>query len=418
MTVTTDADHVTVRMYNVGFGDAFLVVFPDRERQRRVLIDCGSHSAGPGPRPMAEMVEQIVTDVTDHDGVPRIDVVIGTHRHQDHVSGFTNGRWADVEVEEVWMPWTEDPRDPEARSIRERQSSAARHLCLALGRLGAEAGALDLARNSLTNERAMRTLHAGFAGRPRRRFLPARDQPRTLESAALGRVRVHLLGPSRDPEVIRDMEPPAGEAYLRLLGAAEYDEAAARPPFPGGWDVSPDEIEATPELSHLTLKPRDLDLLSKLAAADTFALAVALEKAVNGTSLVLMFELGEGYLLFPGDAQWGTWHGLLHDVETRPLLERTTFLKVGHHGSHNGTPKDFVEALQARQRDDDRRSDLLAMVSTRQMERWKEIPKAELCEALAEATPALARSDAGTGPAVPGFAHWDDAIIEAKVPIA
>lgn len=38
--------------------------------------------------------------------------------------------------------------------------------------------------------------------------------------------------------------------------------------------------------------------MAQLAEVDAFALAVALEKAVNGTSLVLMFELGDAYLLF------------------------------------------------------------------------------------------------------------------------
>jgi hypothetical protein len=38
-------------MYNVGFGDAFLLIFPDEDGGRRVLIDCGSHSASPAPAP-------------------------------------------------------------------------------------------------------------------------------------------------------------------------------------------------------------------------------------------------------------------------------------------------------------------------------------------------------------------------------
>ena len=112
------------------------------------------------------MVDQIIADVTDEEtGSARIDVVVGTPRHQDHVSGLTHSGWAHVEVGEVWLPWTEDPEDSEATRIREAQSSAARHLYLGLERLllGADDRALGLALNSLTNEKAMRTLPAGFA---------------------------------------------------------------------------------------------------------------------------------------------------------------------------------------------------------------------------------------------------------------
>src|SRR5689334_3541728 len=101
-------NYVTIRMYNVGFGDAFLVRIPDGNTERRILFDCGSIEAAEGVE-MKDIVEQIIADVTDADDVARIDVVVGTHRHKDHVSGFANPAWADVEVKEVWMPWTEDP---------------------------------------------------------------------------------------------------------------------------------------------------------------------------------------------------------------------------------------------------------------------------------------------------------------------
>lgn len=350
MSVQTKPDRVTVRMYNVGFGDAFLLLFPGPERPFRVLIDCGTHSASPRPRPISEVVEQIVTDVTDEDGQARIDVVVGTHRHQDHVEGFRQAAWGDVEVKEVWMPWTEDPNDPEARMIREKQSSSARQLCLALERLDADPDYLALAANSLTNEKAMRTLHAGFKGSPRHRFLPLKEGGSAIETDALGQVRVNVLGPSRDPEVIRDMDPPAGESYLRLLGVNE-EASSARSPFPASWQLSVEEVDDNPGLkAAIALDKRDRDRLARQAAVDAFALAVALEKAVNGTSLVLMFELGDAHLLCPGDAQWGTWHHILSDTALRALVERTTFLKVGHHGSHNGTPKEFVETLQERRK--------------------------------------------------------------------
>ncbi len=55
---------LTVRMYNVGFGDCFLLIFPAPERPRKVLIDCGVHPAGqPKPVPFPQVVEAVVADV-------------------------------------------------------------------------------------------------------------------------------------------------------------------------------------------------------------------------------------------------------------------------------------------------------------------------------------------------------------------
>jgi glyoxylase-like metal-dependent hydrolase (beta-lactamase superfamily II) len=45
---------------------------------------------------MREVVRQIIAEVTDQDGTPRIDVVVATHRHRDHVSGFADLQWSGV----------------------------------------------------------------------------------------------------------------------------------------------------------------------------------------------------------------------------------------------------------------------------------------------------------------------------------
>ncbi len=150
--------------------------------------------------------------------------------------------------------------------------------------------------------------------------------------------------------------------------------------------------------------------------ADALSIAVRLEAAVNGTSLFLAFEIGEAVLLFPGDAQWGTWRLILDDVTAMELLKRTTFLKVGHHGSHNATPVAFVKALAAARTELATDRAAWAMVSTRPIKIWKQIPKVELLEALGNATDHFARSDDTVGPTPDGFSKWDDAVVEAIVP--
>jgi len=79
-----------------------------------------------------------------------------------------------------------------------------------------------LAANSLTNKAPLRTLHSGFRGRPPRRFLAA--DTHTPEGRS--DLRVHVLGPLEDRNVIRDMDLPTGQSCLRHLAAAT---AAAEP---------------------------------------------------------------------------------------------------------------------------------------------------------------------------------------------
>jgi hypothetical protein len=126
------------------------------------------------------------------------------------------------------------------------------------------------------------------------------------------------------------------------------------------------------------------------ARGDAESLAFNVDNALNGTSLVLLIEVGEHCLLFPGDAQWGTWNVILNTAEWQNSLKRVNFLKVGHHGSHNATPTGFVGGGYLR--------DAIAMVSVAPTVNtsagWKAIPKTELLTALkASGVTRLVRSD-------------------------
>jgi beta-lactamase superfamily II metal-dependent hydrolase len=386
--------HVTVRMYNVGFGDAFLVLFPSGQRITKILIDCGSIAKG--AEPLDVMVRQIIDDVTEADGVARIDVVVATHRHRDHILGFANPAWRTVEVREVWMPWTEHPTDREAQRIRDAQTRLAAGLegvaqrqengTIPLGeperaRLGAWR---DLVLNAASNQQAMDTLHDGFAGQALRRFLP--EEPPNdaiIRTNALSGVTVHVLGPSRDESVIRDMDPPVGKSYLGSLPDPSDDtwSDVVPGPFSTDWMVVGDMSFAP----HLALNETDREKIERIDSDTESLVAVALDKAVNGTSLLLMLKIGRAHLLFTGDSQWGTWQAALHNPIWRALLQRTTFLKIGHHGSHNATPIEFVEETIGR--------DFCAMASVAPMQRWPLIPKSELLSALGKRTTKIARSD-------------------------
>ena len=427
---------IRIRMYNVGFGDCFLLEFPtgvigEQHPPFRVLVDCGAHRSG---YPRADWrpdnaARDVIADLAGNGAPPRLDIVVATHRHQDHVSGFAANAWREVEVGQVWMPWTEKPDDREATDIRERQSRLAHGLQLAFAggssfaARWADADGESLraiVRNSLTNEAAMRTLHHGFRGAPDREFLAAGSPPVRIEPKGCPDLTVHVLGPSRDRDVIRDMDPPVGQSYLRYLVAARNGRpepaaaaaAAAKTgnqrPFARHFALAPEEFES--DASRPAADAKTKAAAMSAMRDDDLAVAVSLDKAVNGTSLMLVFEFRGACLLFPGDAQWGTWNAALGNPASRELLSRTTFYKVGHHGSHNATPVEFLD-------------EVLpvgapmwgAATSVHPVAIWPEIPRDQLLDALRGHAERVVRSDQPDA-AISGIEVRPDIGVDFQVP--
>jgi beta-lactamase superfamily II metal-dependent hydrolase len=407
---------VHVRMYDVGFGDCFLVTFNSGDQARRVLFDCGSLKVG--QRPIPDVVAQVIADVTDPDGKARIDVVVATHRHKDHVSGFEAPSWSDVEVGEVWMPWTEHPSDPRAAQVRSFQMRLAEVLTArAALALQAELSAAErshmelvqeLAANALSNQRAMQMLQHGFAGNPKRRYLPtAGVDAAWFETAVLPGATIYVLGPSRSEEALREMEPPIGQSYLKLADSAAETDAAPWP-FRPDWRVDDARYHGEyPSLAEVLAQDDRGAVRGAGQEGLDQAAATATDSALNATSLMLVLRIGRASLLFPGDAQWGTWKRALANTEFRDLLSETDFYKIGHHGSANATPVEFVEEVLG--------DTFLAMASVNPTSRWPLIPKAELLKALkGKAHGRVARSDR-PGEAGAGFAKGADGSLEVTV---
>src|SRR6185295_17178938 len=168
------------------------------------------------------------------------------------------------------------------------------------------------------------------------RYLPRADRyPDTLDTASLPflptDVTVHVLGPSHDLSVIRNLAPQAG-AVFGGRGAPESSSTASRE---AGADVG-DEFDEVDE-------PDEFDQAEGESTVRSTSKSTDLGKFVNGTSLVLLIEVAGQKLLFASDTMWGTWQMMLADPTANALLRGVDFYKVGHHGSRNGTPREFVD---------------------------------------------------------------------------
>src|SRR6478735_6521889 len=117
------ADRIMLHLYCHGLGDCMLLRIPTSEPEPFwILIDCGIHTSASGGSDKIRAVVEDIGKLTNN----RLDVVVGTHEHWDHISGFHTAEdlFRDFEVGEVWFGWTENPADADARSLDKFKTEA------------------------------------------------------------------------------------------------------------------------------------------------------------------------------------------------------------------------------------------------------------------------------------------------------
>lgn len=178
-----------------------------------------------------------------------------------------------------------------------------------------------------------------------------------------------------------------------LMAGGDGQPQDAAPAFDEGWAIDWDDFHATKAFADLQPGGQLVGAIRRVAADELLFAAASLEKSVNGTSLVLAFEVGDLLLLFPGDAQWGTWQTILDDPDMRALVQRAAFYKIGHHGSHNATPQGFVRDVLG--------PNVWAALPFAKVEIWPNIPHPDLLSALMVKKARILRSDEPPAAAIP-----------------
>lgn len=349
---------ICIRSYQVGFGDCFLLTFnyAGNARSRNVLIDFGT-TGTPRGSTKPEVVQKKVAEHIRLVCNGKLDAVVATHRHKDHISGFDPSGGTDssgaiiasLKPSLVVQPWTEDPdaatdaKVPTARqgkanrntayvsSLASMQSIAKTALTLSKNVKGAASKQLGfLGENNLANKAAVNNLMQ--MGKNKYVYFGSRSG---LESHLPG-VHVKVLGPPtlEQSDGIRKQKSRDSNEFWQL-------QAATLTCF------SNNEGKLFPKAERYSGIPASLrwftQRMDALAQDSVLELVRDLDNAMNNTSVILLFEVGNKKLLFPGDAQIENWSYALFDSaehdEIQTKLRNVDFYKVGHHGSLNATPK-------------------------------------------------------------------------------
>ena len=355
----------TIFAYQVGFGDCFLLRYDYDDGQRRhLLFDFGTTGLPEdvAANHMIGIAKDIAAKTTDQ-GADGIDVLIATHRHADHISGFatrTDGSGsgdiiAGLNPKVVVQPWTEAADAPldwlgpdvsaeDHQAIARRwQSLSAMHECAAQALAFVNAHGKRLPRalagqlgfigeDNLANLSAVKNLQAmGDKGR----HCYAYHGCDLALNALLPGIEVQALGPPtlRQTTAIRKQRSSDKDEFWQLQPQRFADAVGTRrskPLFPGaGYKPATRLFTEQRWLAHR---------IDELNGEVMLSLVRALDKQMNNTSVILLMRAGSKSLLFPGDAQIENWQYALQSPMA-PLLADVDLYKVGHHGSRNATPR-------------------------------------------------------------------------------
>jgi hypothetical protein len=386
---------VRVRMYQVGFGDCFLVSFEYQGEvpgERHMLVDFGRRYLPHAGGDMRAVAQDIKARTGGH-----LDLLVVSHRHEDHLSAFGSTSIAklieDCNPALVVRSWTEDPDAPEVApghslTAADRRFAAALNGASALAERIAESRfALDrtlvgrslrrFAFGEIKNKAAVTRLNSWSAG-PKGAYLSFGSN--RLASVLPG-VEIEVLGPptvkqypaiaseaNSDPDywlTLRRQLPAALEIVADgaapddaevAAGALETDlDVAAVPGLATAPGAGTPRSARPAEEGHASDGPAPGEIgpvrwltekVRKQQVASLLRIVRSLDDWLNNTSLILLIRAGDRRLLFPGDAQVENWRYALKALPNaaerkriRSELAQVDLYKVGHHGSRNATPR-------------------------------------------------------------------------------
>lgn len=330
------ASKLLVRSYNVGCGDCIYVRIPDKGGHFHILIDCGSkETAGSGV--MERAIKDLETNMlpaSKKPGKKRLDLLVVTHRHEDHIKGLDPAFFKKIEVKNIWITAAMDPLHKQAqKSLALHQFATAEMQAFAKSGAALSPELTDLMGlygigNEDATEFVTKTLPKDNGIKPKFVFAGKTSDDYGIK---IDSTKIYVLGPEKDIDGYY-----LGKAADTSLRGLQSGSEFVRKHSNSSSSAVPSNISAG---DFRNLQPRIL--------SNSLAFALDDSTIQNNVSVVLLIEWKKKRLLFVGDAEWedefeegkknGSWN-VMWNKRKKHLSKPLDFLKVGHHGSINATP--------------------------------------------------------------------------------
>lgn len=423
--MATKPNKIEIYAYNVFFGDCFLMLFkyPDNT-QKSVLIDFGSTGKGKHKKEGETEIEIDESDEMKKDTTGerllkvakdiqekcegKLDVIVATHRHKDHIYGFglkeAGKIIIDCKPSVVIQPWTEDPEDN--RDLNKKKSllasddfktNANYNFAVMLHDMNLVAESIEAEAENLgdknnyaktideklkerivfaanDNKIKNRAAVENLAKMGKNHYVYFGYDKINWETVLPG-VKVHILGPPtlEDSAEITNAATQSAEFWsLQAVTKNFWSVQAATSRIVKSEGKDKNLLFSKNKVHDEKHRPANvrwfIRRLRELRANQLLEIVKFVDEAMNNTSVIMLFEAGREKLLFPGDAQIENWQFALgkakKDAQLKKLLNETTVYKVGHHGSRNATPKSLWNSFKNKSEDKNKSGRLKTVIST------------------------------------------------------
>ena len=322
-------DKLTVRLYNVGFGDCILITVPDRSpggltTQRHILVDFGNL-----PGSGEAVFDPIASDILATLANKPLDLFIMTHEHLDHVRGmlFASQKLnKPIPVNYTWLTASSADNYYETHPKAHQQKVALINLYEGLVRyLGARSGlspAVEKVNNRLqmllnNNDPGHTADCVGYLKTIAKNAPPSFISRGVIGQHPFEEAGFEIWGPEEDTSSYFGRKQPLP------LAAGQADDASSAATLPDPQPLPGVDAGAFYDLLDFRRRGSGDAMLS-------------IDAASNNTSVVFMLTWRGWRLLFTGDAEGRSWTIMDQQQQLKPVH----FLKISHHLSPSGTPAD------------------------------------------------------------------------------
>lgn len=321
---------LTVRAYNVGHGDCILISWDEDDGVHHAWVDFGTHH-----KDDRSVYAGVYDEILARTG-GRIDLLLMTHRHLDHIEGFYELRTrlrADFQVGRIWHAHVTADVDNQFKIASQALAQVLpNELQVGSGVIG------DVYRNNLeiSNVDRMDRIAELFPGSV---FAVHRQMDLAASGAlpsGLARMQIEVLAPEQDSRVYLNPIDTSLAARRGLddhfaafaPAAAPRVTASATEQLPAR--DSPRDEDAQPDFLRLA----DFARLRRLLRAGGLDLLAAINKSRNNTSVVTRWRWQGVTLLITGDAELESWALMRNHGDDLA----SSLLKISHHGSIDASP--------------------------------------------------------------------------------